>query len=44
MREFYEEDLVNHFVLELYADEGKVLGVATTEVHAATLLSSEITR
>jgi len=44
MRESYKEDLANHFGLELYADGGNVMGVATTEVHAGKLLSSEITR
>jgi hypothetical protein len=44
MKESYKEDLANHFGLELYADDGNVLGVATTEVYAGKLLSSEITR
>jgi len=43
MRESYKEDLANHFGLELYADGGNIMGVATTEVHAGKLLSSEIT-
>ena len=43
MRESYKEDLANHFGLELYADGGNVMGVATTEVYAGKLLSSEIT-
>jgi len=43
MRESYKEDLPNHFGLELYADGGNVMGVATTEVYAGKLLSSEIT-
>jgi hypothetical protein len=44
MKESYKEDLANHFGLELYADDGNVMGVATTEVYAGKLLSSEITR
>jgi len=44
MRESYKEDLANHFGLELYADGGNDMGVATTEVYAGKLLSSEITR
>ena len=44
MRESYKENLANHFGLKLYTDGGKVLGVATTEVYAGNLLSSEITR
>jgi hypothetical protein len=43
MKESYKEDLANHFGLELYADDGNVMGVATTEVYAGKLLSSEIT-
>ncbi|MFN7890161.1 MAG: hypothetical protein ACK5OC_07720 [Pirellula sp.] len=43
MKESYQEDLANHFGLELYADGGNVMGVATTEVYAGKLLSSEIT-
>jgi len=43
MRESYKEDLDNHFGLELYADGGNVMGVATTEVYAGKLLSSKIT-
>ena len=43
MRESYKEDLANRFGLELYADGGNVMGVATTEVYAGKLLSSEIT-
>ena len=42
MQESYEEDLANHFGLELYADDGNVMGVAT-EVYTGKLLSSEIT-
>jgi hypothetical protein len=42
MKESYKEDLANHLGLELYADGGNVLGVATTEVYAGKLLSSEI--
>ena len=30
MKESYKEDLANHFGLELYADDGNVMGVATT--------------
>jgi len=40
MKESYKEDLANHFGLELYADGGNVMGVATTEVYAGKLLSS----
>jgi hypothetical protein len=43
MKESYKEDLANHFGLELYANGGNVVGVATTEVYAGKLLSSEIT-
>ena len=43
MKESYKEDLANHFGLELYADDGNVMGVATAEVYAGKLLSSEIT-
>lgn len=43
MKESYKEDLANHFGLELYADDGNVVGVATTEVYAGKLTSSEIT-
>ena len=43
MKECYKEDLANRFGLELYADDGNVMGVATTEVYAGKLLSSEIT-
>ena len=31
MKESYQEDLANHFGLELYADGGNVMGVATTD-------------
>jgi hypothetical protein len=44
MRESYKEDLPNHFSLELYADGGNGMGVATTKVYAVKLLSSEIKR
>jgi hypothetical protein len=43
MKESYSEDLASHTGLELYAGDGNVMGVATTEVHAGQLLSSEIT-
>ena len=43
MKESNKEDLANHFGLELYADGGNVMGVATTEGYAGKLLSSEIT-
>lgn len=43
MRESYSEDLASHTGLELYAGDGNVAGVATTEVYAGELLSSEIT-
>jgi hypothetical protein len=31
MKESYQEDLANHFGLELYADGGNGMGVATTD-------------
>jgi len=34
MKESYKEDLANQFGLELYADGGNVMGIATTEVYA----------
>ena len=40
MKESTKEDLANHFGLELYADDGNVVGVATTEGYAGKLLSS----
>jgi hypothetical protein len=40
MKESNKEDLANHFGLELYADGGNVMGVATTEGYAGKLLSS----
>jgi hypothetical protein len=43
MKESYSEDLASHTGLELYAGGGNATGVATTEVHAGELLSSEIT-
>ena len=48
LRDSFKEDLADHFGLELYADGGNVMDVATTEVateavHAGKLLSSEIT-
>ena len=39
MKESTKEDLANHFGLELYADGGDVMGVATTEGYAGKLLS-----
>jgi hypothetical protein len=44
MKEFYKEDLANHFGIELYADGRNIMGVATAEVDAGKLLSSENTR
>ncbi len=43
MKESYSEDLASHAGPELYADDGNVVGVATTGVHAGQPLSSEIT-
>ena len=43
MKESYSEDLASHAGLESYADDGNVIGVATAEVYAGELLSSEIT-
>ena len=43
MKESYSEDLASHTGPELYADDGNVVGVATTGVHAGQPLSSEIT-
>jgi hypothetical protein len=43
MKESYSEDLASHAGLESYADGGNVIGVATAEVYAGELLSSEIT-
>jgi len=40
MKESYKEDLANYFGLELYADGGNVMGVATTEGYVGKLLSS----
>jgi len=42
MKESYKEDLASNFGLELYADDGNGLGVATAEVYAGKLMSSEI--
>ena len=42
MKESYSEDLASHAGLESYAGSGNTPGVATTEVHAGQLLSSEI--
>ncbi len=44
MKESTKEDLGNHFGLELYADGGNVMGVATAVGYAGKLLSSEIRR
>lgn len=43
MRESYSEDRASHTGLESYAGGGNATGVATAEVHAGELLSSEIT-
>jgi hypothetical protein len=40
MKESTQEDLANHFGVELYADGVDVMGVATTEGYAGKLLSS----
>ena len=40
MKESTKEDLTNHLGLELYADGGNVMGLATTEGYAGNLLSS----
>lgn len=42
MKQSYREDLASNSGLELYADDGTVMGVATTEVVAGKLMSSEI--
>jgi len=42
MKESYKEDLASNFGLELYADDGNGLGVATAEVYAGKLMSFEI--
>jgi len=42
MKKSYREDLASNSGLELYADDGNVMGVATTEVVAGKLVSSEI--
>ena len=42
MKESYKEDLASNFGLELYADDDNVMGVATAEVYAGKLMSSEI--
>jgi len=42
MKESYKVDLASNFGLELYADDGNGLGVATAEVYAGKLMSSEI--
>lgn len=44
MKESYSEDLASSTGPELYADDGNVVGVATTGVHAGQPLSSDITR
>ena len=43
MKESYSEDLASHAGPELSADDGNVMGVATTGVHSGQPLSSEIT-
>ena len=43
MKESYSEDLASHAGPELYADDGDVVGVATTGVHAGQPSSSDIT-
>ena len=43
MKESCSEDLASHAGPEWYADDGNVVGVATTGVHAGQPLSSEIT-
>jgi len=42
MKESYREDLASNSGLELYADDGNGMGVATTEVYAGKLMSFEI--
>ena len=42
MKESYREDLASSSGPELYADDGDVVGVATTGVHAGQPLSSDI--
>ena len=42
MKESYREDIASYSGLELYADDGNGMGVATTEVYAGKLMSSEI--
>ena len=42
MKESYSEDLANRADLELYAGDGNIAGVATTEAQAGQPLSSEI--
>ena len=42
MKESYREDIASYSGLELYADDGNVVGVATAEVYAGKLMSSEI--
>ena len=44
MKESYSEDLASYTGPELYADDGNVVGVATTGVHAGQPWSSDITR
>jgi len=39
MKESYKEDLASNFGLELYADDGNGMGVATTGVYAGKLMS-----
>jgi hypothetical protein len=40
MKESYSEALARHAGLESYADDGNIVGVATTGVHAGPVLSS----
>ena len=42
MKESNREDVASNSGLELCADDGNVMGVATTEVVAGKLMSSEI--
>ena len=43
MKESYSEGLASHTGLESYSGGGNAMGVATAEVHAGELWSSEIT-
>jgi len=42
MKESYKEDLASNFGFELYADNGNVMVVATTDVYARHPLTSEV--